>query len=182
MDLIRHIKIDFPKKFKRPELSPEQMHFIQGFIPFSLVMHSQLLLKIRGRIRSNKGILPSVIMADIIVRSQWGQLKPAAEWNNLGMLRKDSIPKIKHKTKKWDGLGKEEPFRIYDTWYDFAIDMTDHYAFSGFYDEIFLVGNSDEQTRHLMQVHRLQNTITYGTLEEIITDFGLTDFDIFSAT
>ncbi len=180
MDLIRHIKIDFPKRYRRPELTSEQMGFIQGFIPFSLVMQSQLMMKIKGRIKSYHGILPSVIMADIIVRSNWGRLKPAEEWNNLGMLRKDSAPKIKHQTKKWSGTGKEEPFRVYDTWYDFSIDMTDHYAFSGFYDEMFAAGNSDEQLKLLEQIHNLQSTITYGKIKEIVSDFGLTDFDIFS--
>ncbi len=158
------------------------MGFIQGFIPFSLVMQSQLMTKIKGRIKSIHGILPSVIMADIIVRSDWGRLKPAEEWNNLGMLRKDSVPKIKHKTKKWSGTGKEEAFRVYDTWYDFSIDMTDHYAFSGFYDELFAAGNSDEQLKLLEQIHCLQSTTLYGNIYTIQADYGLTDFDIFSVT
>lgn len=181
MDLIRYIKVEFPKKGNRPNLSPEQMGFLQGFIPFSLVMNAQLLSKLSGRIRTVKGILPSVILADMIVRSDWGRLKPAEEWNNLGMLRKDSVPKIKHKTKKWDGLGKEEPFRVYESWYDFAIDMTDHYAFSGYYDELFAATNSDEQTKLMKKVYKLQNIVTYATLKEIIADYNLTEFDDFSA-
>jgi len=180
MDLTRHIKIDFPKKFKRPSLTQEQMGFIQGFIPFSLVMHSQLLMKIRGRIQSPHGIFPSVIMADIIARGNWGQLKPADEWNNLGMLRKDSAPKVKHKTKKWDGLGKEEAFRVYDTWYDFSIDMTDHYAFSGYYDELLAASNSDEQLKCLAKIYDLQNIPIYAKIDSTVADYGLTEFDLFS--
>ena len=180
MDLTRYIRVEFPRRFKRPDLSVEQMGFLQGFAPFSLVLNSLILTKVQGRIRTQRAILPSVLMADIIVRSNWGQLKPAEDWNNLGMLKKDSIPKLKHKTKKWDGLGKEEPYRVYESWYEFCIDMSDHYAFSGFYDEMFSIVNSDEQLKCLAEIHGLQSILVYDKIEVLVADYGLTEFDFFS--
>lgn len=181
MDLTRYIKIQFPKKFNRPSLSEEQMFFLQGIIPFGLILQGQVHIKTKGRLVSNS-ILPSVLIADLAARSDWGRLKPASEWNNLGLLRKDTVPKIKHKTKRFNLSGKEEEaFRVYDTWYDFTVDMSDHIAFSGYYDKLLLAKNSDDQLQELELIYKLQNIPIYDNIYRIVADYGLTELDVFSS-
>lgn len=170
------MKVEFKNRYERKSLNKESLEFLRTLIPFGILIQDQTLLKSRVRNRNDtgSGILASTILGDLIVRSNWGQLKPCSkDFNNLALLKRDNDRKVK--AKEWQG----SYYIVYPGWYEFSADMSDHYVFSGLYDEVLKAKNSDEEVTALKRVYTSNNITTYGNIEDIIKNYGLIEFDIF---
>lgn len=100
-----------------PEITEEQQHeeFIQ-----KLVVHAQEL-------QDGYGVLPSIIIGQAILESNWGQSLLASEYKNLfGIKAYGSQKKVNLETQEYvneEWITIQGDFRVYDSWED---SMDDH--------------------------------------------------------
>lgn len=124
-----------------------------------------------AKINSKIGVCASLVCADAIVKSDWGVHKIAKKYNNLNLLEADDF---------WYGKDREHEekfYRIYECWFDYAADLSDHYVFSGNYLNVLLSKNLDEQIDCLAIIN---DGITnyYSRIESLLRDLGLFEFDL----
>lgn len=176
MDLKQYLRTDFQSKFERSELTQPQLTFIKMAAPFTILMRDQTIIKSQGNPNESKrGIRAGVILGDLIVRSNWCTLLPAAKWSNLGMLKKDTPPKVRQTTKKLDGV----PYKSYEMWLEGCNDMVDHYVFSGWYDELLRTPGFDAQAALMKRIHKLNLIEVSANIEEVIQRYGLVELDLY---
>lgn len=113
---------------------------------FSLLIQQWVIDKADFRnITSDFGIFPELIMAEVMIQSDWGDHPLSQDTytgrysNNLLILKAD---------KSWCGKKnkyKDEEYKAYKTWSSFAVDASDHFVFSGMYDDVILSRNLTQQ-------------------------------------
>lgn len=166
------------KRYKRAELSEEQFDFLQRLVPFGKLIQDMTWEKCQLiRVYSPQGICASLVMADIILRSDWGRHVVALKENNLSLLEKTDY----WKGKSVDVAGKS--YRTYGSWLDYSIDLTDEMTFfeRRKYEPLLSATNLDAQIDQMMllypEVTDPDNTTSSGRIETVIERYGLWEFD-----
>jgi len=70
-------------------------------------------------------------------------------------------------------------YKSYDNWLEFAIDLSDYYTFTKRYTDILKARNLEEQLDLLPNLQEYPRQYC-ATLEKMIEDFGLWEFDYFA--
>lgn len=162
-----------PKRYKRSDLTQDQMEFLVRLMPFGRLIQKMTWEKCGiTRVPSVSGLCSSLIMADIILKSDWGTHRAARKENNLSLLEK---------TEYWKGRATEidgVTYRSYSSWLDFSIDVTDEMTFyeKRRYEPLLSASNLDLQIDRLATLHPLDTTYS-GRIEEVIEQYGLWEFD-----
>lgn len=128
-------------------MTPKKLDFIRKVIPLSQLISewTQAKSEFVG-IQSKNGIFASLVMAEIVIQSEWG-LHPIAKYqfktvkdstgnystkysNNLVLLQPEPGQKVKVNTYN------DIDYIAFKDWKTFAIGYSDHLVFSGKYKEI----------------------------------------------
>lgn len=159
-------------KYKRNDLTQDQKEFLHVLVPFGRMVQEQIKNKcLFAKINTKSGINASVICADAILKSEWGEHKIAKKYNNLNLLESDDF---------WYGKEREfenKFYRIYDCWFDYASDLSDHIVFSGKYEQALTAKNLDLQIDALTFVN-CQIPDYRSKIDLMIGSLGLTEFDL----
>lgn len=113
------------------------------------------------RIPSRLGICASIIIAECIYKSDWGQKDLSRKENNLASLKADEY--YKGKICSYDN----ELYKSYDNWLDFVVDLGDYYVFSGKFEDVLKCHTVDQQLDALSIIQDYP-TEYCSKLEEII--------------
>lgn len=163
--------IDF-KRHKRNDLTQDQKEFLHVLVPFSKVVQEQCKTKARlSGIGDTNGIYSSIICAEAIIRSNWNTNKISEKYNNLMMLEVDEF--YWSKGKEYNG----KRYKFYDSWLDFAIDLSDYYVFSGLYSEALNEKSLDKQVDIISLINAPSSDFC-GKIESLIESLGLWEFDL----
>lgn len=158
-------------RYKRASLKPEQKEFLHVLVPFGRMVQEQVRTKCRlANINTKLGICASLIIADSIIKSEWGQHKLAKKYNNLSLLIADDL--WYGKVRDQDGI----KYRTYECWFDYAADLSDLYVFSGDYLSLLVSKNLDDQIDSVVELNE-QIKDYRSKIEELIEDLGLWEFD-----
>jgi uncharacterized FlgJ-related protein len=160
-------------RYGRSKLLPEEKEFLQKLVPFAELISSQIKEKsdFYG-INSPFGIFPSLIIAMIVIRTNWGEVKQVKKLNNLMCLLSDES--WKGKTELIEG----KKYRSYQSWLDFSIDFSDYVTFfkSKEYTDILLRSSYQEQLDKIANIND-SGTLIYANIESIVIKYGLWEFD-----
>lgn len=166
------------RKYGRSKLTEAQQSFLCRLAPAGQLIQDHTLIKSNFmRVPSPAGILASVVIADILIVSQWGThpvskkryLNKAA--NNLSLLKTSEFW-LKHTVSY-----EKEEYRCYNDWGEYCRDVSDYYVYSGKYGGILGCRDQRQQidkfsyTREEQAKHKDQMLI-------LIRDLGLDEFDI----
>lgn len=162
------------RKYKRPELSQSQQAFLQIIIPYGITVRKWVLAKALDRgVPTRVGIRPSVLVADIIAGSEWGQ-HPVAGWpaNNLTLLQV-SEPWVKSKRPvfEFDGVS----YRQYSNILECFLDLSDYYGWTGVIDNVLTYPDARRQIQEFMTI---RSAIHAERMLNLIHDYGLDEFDL----
>jgi flagellum-specific peptidoglycan hydrolase FlgJ len=127
-------------------------------------------------VESPRGIMASIIMAEIIFNSRWGE-HPIAQpevgnkySNNLVLLEVDSNLPGRFNLHQ----GKE--YRAYKDWEAFCVDYTDYLVFSGLFNIPLLCRREQDQIKALS--YTKPNYKLWGqVISNIIKQLNLSDFN-----
>jgi flagellum-specific peptidoglycan hydrolase FlgJ len=164
--------IDF-KRYERKSLIESQKEFLRCLISFSRLVQEQTQQKyklITGK--DSPGIFASIIIAETIIRSDWGVHKIAKKENNLYLLEKDFY--FKGKGTEFEG----KVYKNYDNWLDFFVDLGDYFIFSKLYNNVLEAKNLDAQLDKLLLISGYNKELCVK-IEEIISELGLYEYDIY---
>lgn len=160
-------------RYKRKNLKEDQKEFIRKIVPFAQIMQE----KIRDKsdligISPSYGIYPSIIIALVITKTNWGKHKLVEKDNNLLLIESDDI--WKGKTVRFEG----KHYKSYSSWLDFSIDFSDEVTFNqkNKYIEIIKTASLDEQIKKISKLDDSQINFC-DIIEEIISDYGFWEFD-----
>lgn len=132
----------------------DQVAFLEKLIPRALLIQEYCYYKSEfNNIDSPYGLLPSVIVSEILIRSNWGKHRVCQEEivfetpkgiskrysNNLALLEVGKT--WKGKSNIIDGVD----YRAYRDWQVFAADYSDYMVFSGLFNEVLAAGSPNEQ-------------------------------------
>lgn len=164
----------------RKSLSVNQQEFLDKVIPLAVLVQNWTIGKsqFRGRIRSSVGVRASIILADILIASEWGT-HPIAQHeyegknaNNLSLL--ESSKTFTGKIIKHNGI----LYRTYRKWHDFAVDYSDHLVFSDQYNEVLRSPDLEEQIAYFC-LKKLDNRVYTGKISALIDFYALSEIDIY---
>lgn len=162
-----------PRRYQRGSYTEEQRDFLSRLVSFARFIQQTTYDKCRAtRIETEMGICASLVMADIVVKSDWGTHEIAKKENNLCLL-----PKADY----WKGKCAESggvSYRTYSSWLDFSVDLSDELTFfeRKKYEELLKAGNVDLQSEILANLQP-DPTSYRGRIEELIERCGLWEFD-----
>lgn len=132
----------------------KQIDFLEKIIPRALLIQEYCYYKAEfNNILSPAGVYPSVLVAEMLIRSDWGRHRVAHEEivfetakgvskrysNNLVLLEVGKH--WKGKSNIIDGIN----YRAYRDWQVFAADYSDHLVFSGEFDNLLKEPNPTRQ-------------------------------------
>lgn len=177
--------------YNRHLLTYEAKTFLKKLVPLSYVVSQWTFDKgLFLNIDTPRGILPSIILADILLMSKNGTHPVSQEdcnskySNNLALIQSD---------RYWTGksnIYEGKSYCAFKTWRDFAETYSDHLTFSRLYDNALSSPNVIDQAAHL-QIAKLEierekdknldilNPTCYSSKEiiTIIASLGLEEFD-----
>lgn len=159
-------------KGNRAGLNKSQKDFLLKSIPIAKVTSEYATSKnmfLRKRVTFN--IFPSIILAEFIYKSDWGNHRLAQEPHNNLLLLPVSID--------WAGKVTEHDGQVYKQFrelMDCAVAYSDDLVFSGKYEEIFLVGEPTSQMK-LLCLNSPDFAIHVVKLETLRDFYSLGDFD-----
>ncbi len=155
---------------RKEDLKPEELYFLRTIVPWTLYLNSQTRLKAKIIKRvSFIGVYPSLVLADILIKSEFGKNPIAKEIfrgrqsNNLTLMPVDEV---------WSGdktkfLGTF--YKMFETWEDFFIHWSDLLIFRC---------NLQNSTSYSEQLNAMSSDLVYN--EKILTlirDLNLTEYD-----
>jgi len=161
------------RRYERGSLPEEKRDFLVRLVSFARLIQATTYDKCEIlRIDSVMGICSSIVMGDIIIKSNWGTHLAASKESNLSLLEK---------TEYWKGKCIEiegKGFRCYPSWLDFSLDWTDELTFyeRGKYEDLLGAKNPDAQM-DIMSNLQDDPTIYRGRILELIGRYGLWEFD-----
>lgn len=159
-------------KFERVKLSEKQKEFLHVLVPFGRIVQEYTKNKCKlSNINSKYGIFASIVIADVIIKSDWGTHKIAKKYNNLNLLEANDF--WYGKTKQVD----DKEYKTYDCWFDYAADLSDHFVFSGDYLPVLISKNLDDQIDSIVLLNEQYPTY-HSKIELLIESLGLWEFDI----
>lgn len=162
-----------PRRYQRTDLTEDQRDFLIRMVSFARLIQQTTYDKCAAvRIPTEVGICASLVLADCIVKSNWGSHPAAKKEDNLCLLIKTDYWRGKSATI--DGI----VYRSYQSWLDFSLDLTDELTFfeRQKYLELLQATNLDAQVE-IMSNLQDDPTSYRGRIEEIIERFGLWEFD-----
>jgi hypothetical protein len=172
------VKVQF-HKFTRHELTVEQRIFLQSVLSQCVNASNWIALKAGSRgVLAAVGIRPSVLCADIILRSNWGT-HPVSKLkcnrhsaNNLSLVEA---------TGRWlEGkkclVFEDKPYRSYSSWEAYFDDISDLYGMSGMLDTVLNYYDTRRQIYSFSQIMREEG---YGDqMIKLVIKYGLDEFDL----
>lgn len=162
-----------PRRFQRAELSEEQSTFLVRLVSFARLIQNTTYDKCKMvRIDSPLGVCASLVMAHIIVRSNWGEHPVAVKESNLSLLEKSEY---------WRGKSfvyEHKEYRTYNSWLDYSIDLTDELTFfeRQKYLPLLTATNLDAQIEVMSNLQDFPASYR-SRIEELIERYGLWEFD-----
>lgn len=162
----------------RGSLTQNQKEFLERVIPWAKFIQDQTQAKahVFKNIPSPFGIYASVVLADIIVKSNWGEhplsqptyKRKAA--NNLCLL--EATPEWSNEQIKYEGT----EFKLFENFESFSIHYSDLIIFSGNFKPLLDTASLEKQTQ-LMGLYNHSLESYNERLNIIISSFGLREFD-----
>lgn len=167
--------------YNRHLLTTESKIFLKKLVPLSYVVSQWTFDKgLFLNITTVRGILPSIILADILLMSNNGTHPISKEdcnskySNNLALIQVDRF--FTGKSNIYEG----KTYCAFKTWREFAEYYSDFLTFSRRFDNVLASSNLIDQAAHL-QVAKLEQdpTLCYSSKEiiTIINGLGLDEFD-----
>lgn len=123
------------ESYNRNSLSLDQQDFLTKIVPLSQLISNWIVGKCQFANKPTRhGIFPSIIMSEIILKSEWGSHPISkSEYNNkysnnLTLLEAD---------KFWNGKKQKfenKSYKAYKDWGSWSVDFSDYIVFSGEFD------------------------------------------------
>lgn len=169
-----------PQRYSRASLSLEHREFLLRVVPLAGFVQQQTYNKaLVTNKQTHSGVLASVLAAHLIHKSNFGDHSLAqisyngAAANNLAMLK---AHKYWHKiTIEHEGT----KYRGYKNWREFGIDFSDTLAFQNGFEDLLACKDAIDQIEALSE--REKNLTYIDTIQKLIRDLGLKEFDWYAA-
>lgn len=160
----------------RFSLSREQKTLLAKLVPLAYTISDWVKEKAAfTRLPVVSTLYPSIILADILIESQWVEHPLAQGYynkrysNNLSLIEVDDI--WQGKIQKFD----EKEYKAYQNWLHFATDYSDLIIFSPKYKGIITLEDRYDQLKMLSNTKT--NPLFYHKAETIIDFYSLSDYD-----
>jgi hypothetical protein len=165
-------------KSGRASLHEAEKEFFLQLVPLAVYISEQSGGKAKWlrHFANPVGMKPSLVMADIIYQSQFGN-HPVAQkrcgnkpCNNLALVEPG---------KYWYGITvyhKGREYRAYRDRETFAVDMSDYLSLSGLFDKVITESNLEAQIRNYAINKRSPNGYCVR-IKDLIDQYALTEFD-----
>ena len=170
-----------------------------GYVPERLQpdsMEAQFIYKLTDIAKANfeeTGILPSIVIAQAILESNWGQSELAVTANNLFGIKADTFwdgTIATFNTTEYFGLVEEANFRKYEDWYTSISDHTDflrenpRYTAAGLFEATTYRGQSQalQDAGYSTAMDDYGNLIYAQRLQELIRQYNLQLLDHYVLT
>lgn len=167
-----------------PNMTAEQRDFIRRLVPWSRFLAQQTIAKgqVFKRYPNTIGIHPSVIVADIILISDWGT-HPVSKWkfrnrelgNNLCLLPCDKNWEREH--SKYENVD----YKLFVSWEHFFSHLSDLLVFGDVFGKLLNHREVSEQINYMS----LFRSDLIGYNEDIVTTinkYNLSEFNLYGAT
>jgi len=177
------------ESIKRAHQYLDELTFV-GYVPEKLkpeTMEAQFIAKLKDIAKKNfeeTGILPSIVIAQAILESNWGQSELAVIANNLFGIKADSYwdgTIATFNTFEYSGALQEAQFRKYEDWYNSIADHTEfllanpRYTEAGLFDATTYRGQSQalQDAGYSTAVDEYGNLVYARRLQELIRQYNL---------
>jgi flagellum-specific peptidoglycan hydrolase FlgJ len=157
---------------QQEKVSKEQ--FIQRISPYA------------QELQASYGVLPSIIIGQAILESNWGQSQLAAKYNNLfGIKAYGDQPKVNLETQEYVNevwITIQGDFRVYDSWEDSLRDHT-HLFVDGvdwnptIYENVLLAKNYKEAAQALQEAGYATDPTYAEKVTDVIETYKLYKYD-----
>jgi len=156
----------------RSALSQAQKEFLEKITPVGRHIQKQLYsgTRVIKPIYSPRGIHASIIIAEILVSSDWGT-HPAISVNNLALLI--AGPYWKGKTVEFDRV----KYKSFSDWHEYTINYTDTVIFTVLYEDVLRCLYHSNQI-HLLEFIRTEIPDYYEQIYDTIEKYELKEFDL----
>lgn len=137
-------------------------------------------------LQSAYGILPSVVIGQAILESNWGQSKLASEYNNLfGMKAYGNQPKINLETQEYineEWITIQGDFKIYNSWEESMDDHTQLFLKGvdwnpRLYEQVLLATNYKEAAQALQDAGYATDPTYAQKVIDVIESYDLAKYD-----
>lgn len=165
----------------RKVLTNPQAEFLVKAVPLARWLQNQTLVKADFKgIYSPKGFNASLILADLIHQSNWGE-HPLAQkkYRNDGETKYANNLSLLEITPYWKGISLNYGgilYRGYRNWLDFAINYSDLLIFSGQYTDVLRTPDLKLQTK-LLSLTKPNSQAYNDDIVKLIHHFNLREFD-----
>ena len=163
-------------KYNRNTLSDLEKLFLLKIVPIARLIQKWTKNKAEFVNKlSSHGIFSSIIIANIILKSEWGrhpisQEKFDGKYSNNLLLIKSN--------KFWTGrthIYQNNQYKAYKDWEEFCVDYSDWVVFSGLYDKVLDSSILEDQISFYVSAELLD--LVYNTkIKNIIDYYNLREF------
>lgn len=161
----------------RESLNIDQRNFLAKLIPTIQLIQIWSMDKADfENIKTEVGVLPSIVLIDILLASNWGNHPISREEynkkysNNLTLMESNAY--WFGKKHKYD----DKEYKAYKDWGAFCVDYTDYIAFSGLFDK--LLRTKDQEGQLVQLALTKEDPKVYQARGETLIDFySLGEFD-----
>ena len=158
-------------------MTDEEKAFFKRLVPLSYIVSEWTMLKAQFlNLPSQRGVLPSIILSDILLMSDYGKHPISKDdcnnkySHNLALLKVDA---------RWKGkvnIFEEESYRAYKNWRYFGEDYSDYLTFSRKFDNLLISNNFIDQAAHL-SFDKPSSSCYHKEMIKVYNLLGLEDFD-----
>ncbi len=151
--------------------------------------HEEFIQRLAPRakqLQQGYGILPSIILGQAILESNWGQSSLASQYNNLfGIKAYGNQPKITLETQEYVNeawVTIQGDFRVYDSW---EASMDDHTLLfvngttwnPGLYEKVLTAANYQEAAQALQDAGYATDPTYAQKIISVIETYNLSQYD-----
>lgn len=163
--------------YNRYLLSKEEKIFFKKLVPLVYIINEWTIAKAQFLgLNSHKGVLPSILITDILLSSNYGKEPVSQEdclgkySNNLALLESDS---------RWSGksnIYKDKSYKAFKNYRFFAEEYSDYLTFSREFDNLLISTNIIDQAAHLT-LGRRKEACYSSNMIATINKLGLQEID-----